>query len=122
MAQIINNRYNYAFGVGVRNPCFWGNFNPVVIEQVKRFKFRFIGVRGNISRDLLRKWGISSEVIGDPVLVLEPHSCKRKEEKIALNVSGASKEMWGNPQVLMNETIKLCRTLKKDYDLTLIPF
>jgi hypothetical protein len=122
MSLLLNNRYNYAFGVGVRNPNFWGNFDPVVIEQVKRFRFRFIGVRGNISRDLLKNWGIASEVIGDPVLMLEPQSYTKKEEKIAINVSSAAKDMWGNTQVLMNETIKLCQTLKKHYDLTLIPF
>jgi hypothetical protein len=122
MTVSLNNRYNYAFGLGVRNPIFWGNFDPVVIEQIKRFRFRFIGVRGNLSRDLLKNWGIVSEVIGDPVLMLEPRSYTKKEEKIAINVSFAAEKLWGNTQVLMNETVKLCQTLKKHYDLALIPF
>jgi len=122
MKLFLNNRYNYAFGVGVRNPSFWGNFDPFVIKQVKRFRFRFVGVRGRISHDLLKNWGIASEVVGDPVLMLKPLSYRKKEEKIAINVSPASKEMWGKPQVLMKETIKLCKTLKKHHDLILIPF
>lgn len=123
MNLVLKNRYNYAFGVGVRNPSYWGTFDPIVIEQVKRFRFRFIGVRGKISHDLLKNWGIASEIIGDPVLMLAPQSYRKKEEKIAINVGLAPGErMWGNSQVLMNETIKLCEELKKHYDVTLIPF
>jgi polysaccharide pyruvyl transferase WcaK-like protein len=122
MSTARNNRYNYAFGVGVRNPIFWGKFDSVVIEQIKRFRFRFVGVRGNLSQKILKNWGIASEVIGDPVLMLEPQSYTKKEEKIAINVSSPPDGLWGNTQDLMNETIKLCKTLKKHHDLVLIPF
>jgi len=122
MSTARNARYNYAFGVGVRNPIFWGKFEAVMIEQIKRFRFRFVGVRGNFSRKLLKNWGIASEVVGDPVLILEPQSYTKKEEKIAINVSSPPDGLWGNAQDLMNETIKLCKTLKKHYDLVLISF
>lgn len=123
MSTTRNNRYNYAFGVGMRNPIFWGKFDSVVIEQIKRFRFRFVGVRGNLSQKLLKKCGIASEVIGDPALMLKPQSYTKKDEKIAINVSSPPQGLWGNTQDLMNKTIKLCKTLKKHhYDLTLIPF
>lgn len=117
-----NNRYNYAFGVGVRNPIFWGPFNPIAIEQIKRYNFRLLGVRGNLSKNLLDSWGIPSEVVGDPALILEPTSYPKKEEKIAINVDFSMDELWGNNQVLMKEITKLCLNLKKQYELVLVPF
>lgn len=118
------NRYNYAFGVGVRNLAFW-RARPwrtlelaEAIEKTKRFNYRKVGARGNMSRELLRDWGIDSEVIGDPCLLLEPKSYKNRRDKvIAVNVSRMSS------RVSRKETIKLCRDLRKDgYCIVLIPF
>ena len=118
----LKNRYNYVFGVGVRNPRYWGDFDHIFIEHIKRFRFRLLGVRGPLSQNILKKWGIASEVIGDPALILEPACCKKQKERIAINVTTANNEMWGNSQHVIEETIKLCQTLKKQYELTLIPF
>jgi len=118
------NRYNYAFGVGVRDLAFWPEFYPKeVIEKTKKFNFRLLGVRGEMSRELLRGWEINSEVIGDPCLLLEPSSYKEKNDLIVLNLS-SKRRMWGyaNERVL-REAIKLCRTLKGEgYSIVLVPF
>ncbi len=116
------NRYSYAFGVGVRNPVFWGAFPFVVVEQTRRFKFRLLGVRGNLSRSLLKSWGVKSEVIGDPCLILEPQAYKKKGEKIAINVGVSPDRMWCNEERVFKETVELCQLLKKTYELVLLPF
>jgi len=39
-AQIIHpNKYNYAIGVGVKNPTFWGPFDSYTKGMVKRHRF-----------------------------------------------------------------------------------
>jgi len=119
------NRFNYAFGVGVRNPTFWGEPGPFVIDRIKRFQFRFIGTRGDMSRELLKKWGIDSEVIGDPCLILEPKSYEEKENKlIGVNIGTSLGAIWGgNEKRVLGESIKLCKILKNDgYRPVLIPF
>ena len=123
-AWVKPNRYNYVFGAGVNHPAFWGNFDRVIIDRFKSFNFRFLGVRGNISRGLLKDWGIHSEVVGDPCLSLEanPH-VKREDMKIAINI-GSDGLLWGHDeQLVLREMIKFCKVLKNDgYHLILIPF
>ena len=65
-------KYSYVFGAGVLNPVWHGPFSPELIDRFKLIDFRLISVRGNISKALLRDWGIDSEVIGDPCLSLNP--------------------------------------------------
>lgn len=118
------NKYNYAIGVGMKNPTFWGPFDSFTKEMVKRHRFRFLGVRGNISKELLRNIGIESQVVGDPCLLLEPNSYKKKNNRlIAVNVGVSPDGIWGNGIFLLKEAIEFCKRLKADgYQLTLIPF
>jgi len=122
---VLPNRYNYAYGLGVRNPIFWGNYHQFVIDLVKRFCFRYIGVRDNRSHRLLKEWGINSEVIGDPCLLLKPKSgIRRKEDLIGLNFCATDGSLWGHDDKrVMQEAIELCRHIKsKGYNAVLIPF
>ena len=122
--QVRSNRYNYAYGVGVRDPSFWGDFYPDMIEQIKRFNFRYIGVRGNASKKLLDAWGIDSTVIGDPCLLLaSTQHGKREDTKIAVSV-GSDGSVWGgNEERIFLEIAKVCKLLrKKGYHPVLIPF
>ena len=82
------NKYNYAYGVGVRNPAYWGNFPPYWINSIKKFNFRYFGVRGYISQEILKSWGIKSEVIGDPALSLEPnkYAFNKHVKKVGINI------------------------------------
>lgn len=117
---------NYAYGVGVKDPSFWGKFDLSIVELIENFKY--IGVRGNISQKLLKDWGINSEVIGDPCLLLEPSRYqdieeKREERKIAICV-GSDGFVWGgNEKNVFKEIGRTCKILKKKgYYPILIPF
>jgi len=117
------NKYNYVFGSGVRDPEFWGRFDSVIIDRLKRFKFRLLGVRDNFSKRMLEEWEIDSEVIGDPCLSLENESNEKRENlRIAINI-GSDGLIWGQDEErVLQEIIKACRTLKKNgYELILVP-
>jgi hypothetical protein len=120
-------RYNYLFGAAVKNPSFPSNFNsfdPVIIERLKKFRFRLIGVRDYFSKDSLSQLGIESEVIGDPVLSLTPRpDIKRNQTRVGINV-GCDGFLWGNDQNrVVKEMLHVCKTLKiRGYDPILVPF
>ncbi len=123
-AFILPNRYNYAFGVGVRNPSFFGEFHPLLINRMKRFDFRFLGVRGHISQGILSGLGIESEIIGDPCLLLaSEHSVKREETRIGINVGQTGNLLWGgDDERVLSETAKVCKALaRKSYRPVLMP-
>ena len=119
------NRYNYAFGVGVEPEAFWPEFSPKeAIDRVEKFNFRLIGVRGKMSYEALERWGLSSEVIGDPALLLEPTAnIKRKDDLVLVNLASI-KRIWGQePERVHREMIELCKNLKTDgFDVFLLPF
>jgi polysaccharide pyruvyl transferase WcaK-like protein len=114
--------YSYIFGAGVKDPAFYGDFDSVVIDKLK--VFRYIGVRGNISKTLLKDWGIKSEVIGDPCLSLRnrPDS-QRDEMKIGVNI-GSDGILWGHDdERVLREVARFCRILRKrGHSFVLIPF
>jgi hypothetical protein len=123
-------KFNYVFGAGVKDPAFYGydcifrERMKVAVMMDKLRTFRYIGVRGNISKALLAKQGIDSEVIGDPCLYLRPQDPgKKEEEKIGINL-GSDGILWGmNEERIFDEIAKVCRNLKKEgYEPVLIPF
>ncbi len=121
--SIFPNKYNYAIGVGVHHPSFWGYFDSFTADMMRRHHFRFLGVRGNISKNLLKSLGVESYVTGDTCLLLEASTHKRKDEFIAINVSVPPDGMWGNPELLLREITEFCTCLKADgYQPVLIPF
>lgn len=118
-------KYSYVFGAGVLDSVFHGPFDPEVINRFKLINFRLISVRGNISKALLRDWGINSEVIGDPCLSLKPTRVIEKcKNRIAINVgAGFSKSSWGSRDIVLRELSKVCSVLKnRGYEIILIPF
>ena len=127
-SKVIPNEYNYGYGVGVRNPHFWGEPNASLTEKMKILNFRYLGVRGNTSKRLLNNWGIDCEVIGDPCLLLEPNHYEEGErgegeKKIAINV-GSDGLVWGDDEErVFREVGRLCKILKRSgYHPILIPF
>ena len=127
---VLPNTYNYAFGVGVKNPSFFEKSLPlyihsITIEQTKRFNFRLFGVRGYTSKKTLAQWGIESEVVGDPCLLFEPTRYdKREDNRIAINVGRSLGYIWGGDEErVLEETIRLCKSLIADhYHPVLVPF
>lgn len=117
---------NFAFGLGVRNPSFWGNFESSVINDFREWKLDRISVRGYISQKLLADWGIESEVIGDPVLHLQPKERKDicKSGSVVINIGKSEGNIHGfNETKVLKEVTKFCQYLEnKGYNLILIPF
>jgi len=119
-------KYVYVFGSGVEDPLFYDYVNQELIERLRSLKFRFIGVRGRISKTTLREWGINSEVIGDPCLTQKPtEALERCSTRIAVNVGDARAEHSSSESrgKVVRELVKVCKVLKADgYELILIPF
>jgi polysaccharide pyruvyl transferase WcaK-like protein len=123
-------RYSYVFGAGVKDPSFYG-YDYVFTKKQKvsvwknRLKsFRYIGVRGEISKKTLATWGIGSQVIGDPAFSLRPSGpLKKAEKRIAINF-GSDGILWGmNDSHVVREIASVIRILKKEgYEVILIPF
>jgi hypothetical protein len=118
------------FGAGVKDPSFFGyeyifrNKMKVSVMIEKLRLFRYIGVRGYLSKELLMNFGIKSEVIGDPVLSLKPTENKKKDEnKVAVSL-GSDGILWGmDEERLFHEIAIVCRNLKKEgFEPILIPF
>ena len=118
-------KYAYVFGAGVIDSVFHGPFEQELIDRFKLINFRLISVRGNISKALLRDWGIDSEVIGDPCLSLKPtRVLEKRNNRIAINIgAGFSKSSWGSRDRVIKELSKVCIVLKnRGYEVVLIPF
>jgi polysaccharide pyruvyl transferase WcaK-like protein len=132
-ATVMPNRFNYAYGVGVTDPDFhkyqYGEhaqrFYKFAIKKTREFSFRAAGVRGERSKELLREWGIESEIIGDPCLSLNPSSFENKQQNlVAVNIGSEPLEpWWGRNKSITKEVTKLCLFLKKKgYSIVLVPF
>ena len=122
--------YSYVFGSGVKDlSCYLYRYllqrGLRVAVWIRRLRaFRYIGVRGELSKDTLASLGLKSEVIGDPTFSLQPNcSAKRVEDKIAINL-GSDGLLWGmNESIVFREIAKVIRDLKKEgYTIVLIPF
>lgn len=122
-AQI--NRHNYAFGVGIKDPSFWGEPKRHHIEAIKKCNFRVLTVRGYKSQEILKKYGLQSEVVGDPALSLQPTRYKStNKKKIIINIGVPAEKMWGNKtDRVLDETVQLCVYLKNaKYQVSVVPF
>lgn len=117
-------KYNYIFGTGVKDTIFRYRLDNMTLRRLKSFNFRLVGVRDYFSKQMLDRWGIESEVIGDPVLSLKPDpQIRRNESKIAINI-GCDGHLWGGSQEKVVESLtEACLSLKSmGYDLILVPF
>lgn len=120
------NKYNYAFGVGVRNPSFWGDFPDWVIKCVKSYNFNNLTVRGYHSQKTLRDWGIDCKVVGDPALTLEPTKYYNYEKSniVIINAGTSDEKTWedDNKKIFKN-LVEISKYLKsKNYQVIIIPF
>jgi hypothetical protein len=123
-------RYSYIFGAGVKDPSFYGydylfsQKEKVLVWKNRLKAFRYISVRGEISKRTLANWDIDSEVIGDPAFSLRPsRSIKREEQRIAVNF-GSDGILWGmNDSHVFREIASSVRVLKREgYEIIVVPF
>jgi polysaccharide pyruvyl transferase WcaK-like protein len=129
---IMKNKYNYAIGIGMRSPGFWGPPKPWQIEILRGYDFRFMGVRGPHSQELLASYGIESIVTGDTALILEPNSYEATEKGlVGINIAkirGAKhvkgSDIWGSDEEqLLDVMMRVCGKLEAlGYRLLLLPF
>lgn len=86
------------FGAGVENPEFAqtrGIASPAGWRQLSRIlsDFDFVGVRGPLSQEYLRQFGIDAEIVGDPALHMTdvlPTFARRDNRVVALNLAAVS--------------------------------
>ncbi len=132
------------FGTGVRNPHFYKPAGCKLTKETKNLlksvieKARFVGVRGEESKQTLLEVGCDEkkiEVIGDPALVYykqinkNPNKKKEKKERIiGINIGGISintryGEIYGRDEGIVIKTItKLTRyLLSKNFKVIFIP-
>ena len=129
---IMKNKYNYAIGIGMRSPSFWGPPHPWQIEILREFDFRFLGVRGPHSQEILASYGIESTVTGDTALILEPDSYESTESGlVGINVTKTGRfkhdkgpNIWGfDEEQLINVMMRVCSKLEAmGYRLLLLSF
>jgi hypothetical protein len=119
-AFILPNTYNYAYGVSASNFPSIKHVPTFVLDRMRRFPFRLLGVRDYASKRILQEWGIKSEVIGDPCLSLNaPHSARKEEGKIGINVVDPGKFA----ETAEPELAQICEELRRQsFRPILIPF
>jgi len=112
----------FVFGTGVACPDFWSGANgwKNTLEQWKGIlrECHYIGIRGPISANILRKAGIDNvDVIGDPILALASESLKNgglyRPDSVGLNVGWDKLAQWGEPERIYTEFIKLVNLARK---------
>jgi polysaccharide pyruvyl transferase WcaK-like protein len=119
----------FVFGAGVEDPEFQafkdpdGNCINGWVDVLK--KCQFVGVRGPMSKNILDKNGFnSSEVIGDPALLLAKNAIKKKKrrKKIAINIGISNGKVWGSEDKVLDfivSTVK--RLISKGWEVSFLP-
>lgn len=84
--------------------------------------FTHIGVRGPRSKRVLNNHGISSEVVGDTALMLEPNEyCSQETNRIAV-VLRSKGVKWRRDDSYRNTIIEFCRNHSDKYEFVFLPF
>jgi polysaccharide pyruvyl transferase WcaK-like protein len=114
------------FGTGIGDPLFWGTDHiPDWLEILRNA--RYIGVRGPISKERLREWGVPGhrvEWIGDPALYFAQREAGRHrlESKLAVNLATTWGQMYGFDEEAFLRTVivALKRLVRAGWDITLV--
>jgi hypothetical protein len=93
---------SFTFGVGVRNPLFWGMANKKNanigewVEVLQRC--RYVSVRGPVSKEILDNHGyLNADITGDPALYFGRNIIKRKKKNkiLGINIGVSDGNVWG---------------------------
>lgn len=105
-----------AFGPGVANPEYWGEPKEDTADWVDFLdSCAYVGVRGPMSADLLRDWGLRREleVVGDPALSLRPSpGIERVDGRVIVCPAWSRGLLWGDSDdVVIDAFARLTREL-----------
>ncbi len=122
---------NIVFGTGASDPIFWKTIETFVDKKddwAKTLnKFDYIGVRGFLSDELLKEWGVKQKVnvIGDPVLFFtRPLVSRKPRKKLGLNFALPKRDLfWGRDrQKWMNDFTSFVGLMIEDgWEIQFIP-
>jgi len=84
--------------------------------------FDRIGVRGPVAKEILGRYNVDCEVVGDTALILEPTEYNREEtKKIALTLRDGGYK-WSDEDQYIDIVINVLESLSDEYQFVLIPF
>lgn len=85
--------------------------------------FRRVSVRGPRSREILAGFGLATEVVGDPALLLADDSPSDgvTERLLGINI-GVSRALWGDPDALLEQVVTFGREMvRRGWRLRFVP-
>jgi hypothetical protein len=94
-----------------------------IFEQVSN-KLDLITVRGPKSQDILKQYGIESEVVGDTGLLLEPDQYyPNSKNKVVITLRDPHEgPKWHNGSEYINHIVKFCNDLPGSVEKMFLPF
>lgn len=91
-------------------------------DRLREYDFDYFGVRGPQTQELLSKYGIEAEVVGDTALVLEPSEyIEDKQKRVAVTLRHG-KFQWSSDGSYREVVLDFCRTYADEYEFVFIPF
>jgi len=116
LLRVSPNVRRHVLSVGVEDPSPIGGVARTTHREMTRWidllqGFDTLGVRGPRSKEILASWGIQSDVVGDPVLLLDlPRNAGVFEDKVlGINVGTADVLWGGNPDRVLDEVSNMAR-------------
>ncbi len=89
---------------------------------IEKYNFDYLGTRGPLSGEILSKYGIDHEVIGDTALVLEPSSDKIKTEKKVAVCLQHDKLKWAKNEEYIHHIVNFLKNISNEYKIICLPF
>jgi polysaccharide pyruvyl transferase WcaK-like protein len=127
LPKIFNDTLSYSLdriksidGVNIKTHKY---FTPADYQRITNFDFDLLSVRGPDSKKQLEKYGISSQVIGDPALILEPTApSSNSQKKIGVCLRGRVNYSWSDNLDYIDTIVEFLRELPDEYEIVFLPF
>ncbi len=89
---------------------------------VGQFDFDYLGVRGPRTHQILSKYEIDHEVVGDTALILEPDSYHPEQQtRIGVTLRNGQYQ-WSKNGAYIDTVIEFCRKYADTYEFVFLPF
>ncbi|AUX10536.1 hypothetical protein AArcSl_2925 [Halalkaliarchaeum desulfuricum] len=97
-------------------------FSDEDYRAIGEYEFDHLGVRGPLSQEILSKYDIDCELVGDTALVLEPSSTEiQREKKIAVCLQH-DKLKWARNEDYLHHVVEFLSELSSEYRIVFLPF